>query len=346
MAAFVPAPVEVDPALVLLVARCAEELRYPQNLAAQRGTACWLGARGLAVAQGGWSVRQHGLQPRLLCTAAGADELGRLCTAPLLSASLQSYLDESLLLWQWGGQRERRVGATHFLTLDLPALILGSQALQVLLAAALVRTENREATRTFGGWYTGFSVGSTGVAMAFAALQVSGPPPPGSETIPALYGLLRLPPSAWPFICWEPLLLSAALSPVAAASAACSHVSGIWAGLLWARLGAGGVAPGPRLRNGVLQAPGAAAERATGYRLGGREREREWWYYSPLLVHVGITLAVLGLCHAQRKREDSSGAAGRQLLQQSRPTSAEGGWQWPQLPHWLAADSYSPPRSE
>jgi len=309
----------VDPQLVLLVGSTLEEVHRGRPLG--RGTALWLGARAVtaaAAAQEGWSMRAYGLQPALLCSSTASSEGWRLCTAPLLSESLQRFLAESLLLWDWAGCREQKVGTWQFISLDLPVLVLSSQALHVALAAAMVRTGSRDISRTFRSWYTAWSVGSTGAAMAFYALECSTAVPAEDAATPAVcFGLLQLPPSLRPYACWEPLAIAGLLSPAAASVQACAHVSGIWAGLLWGKIGGGGGGRGAAvLRNGVLQRGGGrgwggwgqepdrtAAAGAGGHRLGGA---RDWCAMSPLLVHAGITAAVLVLTYAQRKRQQNN----------------------------------------
>lgn len=151
--------VSLDPQLVLLVGSALEQVHRSRPLG--HATALCLWAKSLAAVQAaqlpdGWAKQayRYGAQPRLLWGSAGrSHEAWRLCSAPLLSESLQSFLAESLLMWEHGGRREQHVGSWHFLLVDLPALVLTSQALQVALSVALVRTGNGDVTRTFGSWY-------------------------------------------------------------------------------------------------------------------------------------------------------------------------------------------------
>jgi hypothetical protein len=136
--------------------------------------------------------------------------------------------------------------------------------------------------------------------MAFCALECSAPPDAAGDPAVCL-GCWTLPVSLRPFACWEPLALTCLLSPPRLLTQGCAHISGIWAGLLWGKMAysAGGWQAPPVLRNGVLTRPVYARDDGNrrgdaGHRLG---RGDAWWARSPLLVHAGITAAVLVLAH-------------------------------------------------
>ena len=156
-----PALISLDPQLVLLVGSALEQVHRGRPLGHATGLCLW--AKSLAAVQAaqepdGWAAQayRYGAQPRLLWgggAGRASGEAWRLCSAPLLSESLQSFLAETLLLWDHGGRREQQVGSRHFCLVELPALVLASQALQVALSVALVRTGNKNVTRTFSSWY-------------------------------------------------------------------------------------------------------------------------------------------------------------------------------------------------
>lgn len=334
-----PSLISVDPRLVLLVGGTIEQIHLGRPLG--RATGLCLGARALAAVQAaqqpeGWAMQayRYGLQPRLVWRTGGS-EAWRFCSAPLLSASLQTFLAESLALWDHCGRREEQVGAWHVVCVDLPALVLASQALQVALSVALVRTGNTDVTKSFRNWYNAWSVGSTAVSTAFYALQCTTQPDAGSAAV--CFGHCFLPSWTRPFACWEPLAVSCIFSPSALVSQGCAHVSGVWAGLLWGKLAysaAGWPAP-PILRNGILVRPGhvpdgrgggTGADRHWngGQRLGGDEG---WWARSPMLWHAGITVTVLVLTHVAA----SKASGGRGV---STRTGSAATWQWPE---WFAS---------
>jgi hypothetical protein len=328
-----------DPQLVLLVGSALEQVHRGRPLGHVTGLCLW--AKALAAVQAGqqprdgWAMQacRYGVQPRLLWSR-GASEGWRVCSAPLLSNSLQSFLAESLLLWDHGGRREQQVGPKHFLAVDLPALVLTSQALQVVLSVALVRTGNVNVARTFDSWYNAWGVGSTAVAMAFSALECSAQPDANNPMMPL--GPWILPESMRPFACWQSLAISCLLSPSKLTSQGCAHISGIWAGLLWGKLAGGWRAP-TVLQNGILTRPGYARDSGgidadgRGPNAGHRLGHGEGWWARTVLVHAGITAAVLVLTHVAASRTTrSQGHSGR--------SGGGSAWQWPQ---WLAGSSAS-----
>ena len=175
--------------------------------------------------------------------------------------------------------------------------------------------------------------------MAFYALECSTQVDAGNPVV--CLGCWILPVSMRPFACWEPLALTCLLSPSRVLSQGCAHISGIWAGLLWGKMtsfnSAGGLQVPPVLRNGVLTRPAYARDdggrRAdAGHRLG---RGDAWWARSPLLVHAGITAAVLVLAHVAASK---TGGGRRDSVR----TGSAATWRWPE---WMASGSAAETRS-